>query len=127
MKRLLMVALVLIFPFGLFAQFSVGVKTSVPFFNANRPFGNLEIKDIELSDMGYFPFINVGVFFHYSLNSSLALQTEIKYTYEGFMYENKNIQNLEYYDQDGVFLKFIEVPLLLQQGMCLINLYDQYL
>jgi hypothetical protein len=101
-------------PFNLFAQISIGIKTAVPFFNANRPFGDLEIENTEMSDMGFFPIINLGVFLNYSFNSSLALQTEIKYTYEGFMYQN--IQNLESNDLDGVYLKFVEFPLLLQYG-----------
>jgi hypothetical protein len=107
-----MIFFILILPFNLFAQFSAGMKTAVPFFNANRPFGDLEIENIVMLDMGYFPVINLGMFFNYSFNSSLALQTEIKYSYEGFMYQNK--QNLESNDLDGIYLKFIEFPLLLQ-------------
>jgi hypothetical protein len=114
MKRLYILLYIFILPFNLFAQISVGIKTAVPFFNANRPFGDLEIENIEMSDMGFFPIINLGVFLNYSINSSLALQTEIKYTYEGFMYQN--IQNLESNDLDGVYLKFVEFPLLLQYG-----------
>jgi hypothetical protein len=99
-------------PFNLFAQFSVGIKTAVPFFNANSPYGDLEIENIIMSDRGLFPVINLGVFFNYSFNSSLALQMEIKYTYEGFMYQN--MQNLESDDLDGVYFKIVEFPLLLQ-------------
>jgi hypothetical protein len=112
LRRPFIIFFVFILPFSLFAQFSAGIKTAIPFFNANRPFGDLEIENIVMSDMGYFPIINLGVFLNYSFNSSLALQTEIKYTYEGFMYQNP--PDLESNDMDGVYLKFVEFPLLLQ-------------
>jgi hypothetical protein len=114
LRHLFIIFFVFILPSNLFAQFSVGLKTAVPFFNANRPFGDLEIENIAMSDMGFFPVINAGIFFHYSFNNSLALQTEIKYSYEGFMYQNE--KDLESNDLDGIYFKFIEFPLLLQYG-----------
>jgi hypothetical protein len=111
MKCLLAAVIFFMLPSFLFAQFSIGIKSSVPFFNANRPFGDLEIENIDLSDTGFFPIINAGVFLHYSFNRSLALQAEIKYTFEGLFYQVKNI---EIADLDSIVFKYIEVPLLMQ-------------
>jgi hypothetical protein len=113
MKRLLMAILFFMLPFYLFAQFSVGIKTvAIPFFNANRPFGNLQMENIEFSDMGFFPIINAGMFAHYSFNDSLALQAEAKYTIEGFYYQINTMIEDEFYG--SVALGYIEIPLLLQ-------------
>jgi hypothetical protein len=111
MKRLLVTVMFFMLPFCLFAQFSIGIKSSVPFFNANRPFGDLGVENIDLSDMGFFPVINAGVFLHYSFNRSLALQAEIKYTIEGLFYQ---IKNIEISDLENVVFEYIEIPLLMQ-------------
>jgi hypothetical protein len=111
MKRLTFTIVLLIIPYFVFAQFSLGIKTAVPFFNANRPFGNLNIDNVTLSDMGYFPVLNFGGFIHYSFNNQLALQAEIKYTYEGFYYYN--VDKVEGVG-NNFLLKFIEMPLLVQ-------------
>jgi hypothetical protein len=112
MKRLMMAILFFMLPFFIFAQFSVGIKTAIPFFNGNRPFGNLQVENIELSDMGVFPIINAGVFAHYSVNDSFALQTEVKYIIEGFYYQINIMLEDEFYGSVG--LGYIEIPFLLQ-------------
>ena len=114
MKHLLVIIIFFMFPFCLFAQFSTGIKSSIPFFNANRPFGNLEMEKTNISDMGFFPIINAGVFVHYSFKNPLALQFEIKYTIEGLYYQIENMANSEDLLFGNISINYIEIPLLLQ-------------
>jgi hypothetical protein len=109
MKRKTFAMILFITPYFLFAQFSVGLKIAIPFFNGNRPFGNFDIENTTISEKGYFPIINIGGFIHYSFNNPLALQAEIKYTYEGFHYSVGGFNN-----QNTFTLQFIEIPLLFQ-------------
>jgi hypothetical protein len=111
MKWTIFTVILFVIPYFAFAQFSAGIKTTIPFFNANRAFGAINIDNTTLSEVGFFPVINLGGFMHYSFDNPLALQVEIKYTYEGLYYNVDKVED----DWPNVFsLGFIEVPLLVQ-------------
>ena len=102
-----------IIPFNLFAQFSIGVKSTFFFTSGNFYPGDLNDlnNDIEYTGDGgtFFGFPNIGILCNYSFNKYFAVQSELNYLIEGVAYEIPDS------DRYGTFaIDFIEIPLLVQ-------------
>lgn len=96
-----------------FAQLSVGVKSSIPFFNASRLTGDYGLDRSQTSYQGYFGIMNAGLFGKYSFQKNWGVSVEVLYKNQGFKYQNN--EGLDGADWDGTFnLDYIETPLLLQ-------------
>ena len=107
MKKLLLLTVLFIIPYYLFAQFSVGFKITPFFCNFNRPFGNIG-NDLTV-ETGYIGVWNFGGFVNYKFNGPFALQAEVNYRYEGLNYSDK-----DQFVNDTFGQKIIEIPLLFQ-------------
>jgi len=104
MKKLLLAVILLIVPYCLFAQFSVGFKITPFFCNANRAFGSTG-NDVTVQT-GHFGVWNFGGFINYGFKEYFALQTEANYRVEGLIYTHP---------VEGAFVQeIVEVPLLFQ-------------
>jgi hypothetical protein len=105
MKRLFIFISFFITPFCLFAQFSVGLKTSPILY------GSWTYITGDVATGGWAP-INFGAFLNYTFKEHFGIQTEVKPMVELLSYNTTT----DKYDADNGWFEFtfIEIPLLFQ-------------
>jgi hypothetical protein len=108
MKRLLATIIFIMFPFPLFAQYSMGIKASPPIAGSwGYSVGNID-DDTKVSGLNW-ALANFGVFFNFTFRENFAIQTEVNVFDEHFGYETDNETKNIWFD-----LISVEIPLLFQ-------------